>query len=47
MVFSTTHLALEGSNVVDLDIAQLVKGTYILQVINGSEVFNTKMQIEK
>jgi hypothetical protein len=47
MVMTTDYLALEGQNLVNLDVAKLTNGSYILRVVSGSDVYTTKIQLEK
>ena len=47
MVMSTQYLALEGQNLVNLDVTKISTGSYILRVVSGSDVYTTKIQLEK
>lgn len=46
MVTTTDYVALEGQNLVELNVGKLSTGSYILRVVSGFDVYTTKIQLE-
>ncbi len=47
MILTTNQLADEGLNLIDLQVANIAAGSYILRVISGTDVYTTKIQLQK